>query len=211
MRYSEIFEGRDAPLYHTMDYDKAIDVFENDFMPALWTHNIPGIGKVDGNSFSRNKNLRFRNHVLLTINQRAITKNKIIPLDGHAIFAYTDYPHFRSIDDNRDRNQHDSRKGYNGIGWGDSRSHDGKITRGQPLSEEFVVGDIKNLHTIITEIYLFENVHYYKIIGNKRISELFETAKIFSEKYNIPLKIQPTVQEKLNDYLDKEQYDDDDE
>ena len=50
-----------------------------------------------------------------------------------------------------------------------------------------------------------------KIIGNKRISELFETAKIFSEKYNIPLKIQPTVQEKLNDYLDKEQYDDDDE
>lgn len=206
MRYIDLFEGRDAPLYHTMDYDKAMDVFENDFMPARWTHKIPGIGAVVGNSFSRNKNLRFRNHVLLTVNQRAITKNKIIPLDGNAIFSYTTSG--RSFDRNDfDRNRHDPRKGYKGIGWGDTKSSDGKIIRGQTLSEEFVVGDIKQLHTIITKIYLFMSPNY--MLYERQCFKLFEITKAYSEKYNITLSLSNDFQSIVDEYKEKlEKYDD---
>ena len=48
-------EERGGYLYHGMNEAKALAVFSNDSIPANWQSNLPGIGRVDGNSFSRNK------------------------------------------------------------------------------------------------------------------------------------------------------------
>ena len=150
----DLFEGRNAPLYHTMEYNKAMDVFQNDMMPARWEHKIPGGDIVKGNSFTRNKNLRWGNAIFLICDQQAIAySNKIIPLDGEYAWAHSlDRP----LPYNRqDRLRHQSP-------WGDrevwnSTTKQKEISRTQPLSEEFVVGDIKNLHRIIRKIYLLDS------------------------------------------------------
>lgn len=82
MRYSEIItESRSAPLYHYMDGEKAVNVFNADEMPARWQHDIPGMGKVRGNSFTRNTRYNHGRPVRIVANQeRLAERNRIIPL-----------------------------------------------------------------------------------------------------------------------------------
>lgn len=167
MQISEslLSEGRDAPLYHTMDYKKAEAVFLDDTMEARWGHRIPGYGKVMGNSFTRNKLLRWRDHIMLDIDQSKLAQtHKIIPLDGHMIYTAGHL----------------------------SPSEFGKVRApidrlgSQPLSEEFVVGDIKNLHRYITSITLLE---YRSYAGD--VSYVYQFTSAYAKKWNIPLNHAP--------------------
>jgi hypothetical protein len=163
-----IEEGRDAPLYHSMDFKKSMDVFMNDKMPAKWQHNLPRIGKVFGNSFTRNKNLKWcSNMVSLTMDQTKLSQgHKIIPLDGEAIFQYSISGKLPWHGTLKDRIAH---------------SHD------EPLSEEFVVGDITPLHKYIRSIELGSN-RGCESSGWEAI-QLCELVKDYSQKFGIPLKI----------------------
>jgi hypothetical protein len=203
MKLYDLFEGRDASLYHTMNYDKAMDVFENDMMPARWEHKIPGGDIVKGNSFTRNKNLRHADTVWLIINQNAITNNKIIPLDGEYVWAHS---FDRKLPYNRqDRLRHQDP-------WGDrevwnSITKKNEIQRGQPLSEEFVVGDIKNLHRIITKIVLFDSGQTY--LGPNKSFNLFELTEAYAKKHQIQFEVSQKYQSMIDQYLEWQEYDDD--
>lgn len=195
MFLSDLFEGRQAPLYHTMDYDKAMDVFEHDIMPARWEHKIPGGNIVKGNSFTRNKNLRHGNTVFLIINQQAITNNKIIPLDGEYVWSKSlsggPLPYNR-----QDRLRHNA-------AWADKSDQD----RHETLSEEFVVGDIKNLHRIITKIYLFDSGRI--VLGPTKAYNLHGMTKAYSKKFNLPFDMSEKFKRMVDQFLEWQEYDDD--
>jgi hypothetical protein len=142
--YEFIIEGREGYLYHGMELDKAINVFKNDMIPAMWEHNIPGIGRIKGNSFTRNKLLRW-GFVKLTVDQQKLAQNnKIIPLDA-------DYVHLQKFN-----------KSEKPIPWNAKISDRNQIsphtwfkkTPEEFLQEEFVIGDIKNLHIKLVQIEL---------------------------------------------------------
>lgn len=202
MFLSDIFEGRDAPLYHTMDYDKAMDVFEYDIMPAKWEHKIPGGDILKGNSFTRNKNLRWAKNVFLVCNQRAIAhSNKIVPLDGEYVWA-------NSLDrplpyNRQDRLRHQSPWGDREI-WNPATKQIEK-QRDQPLSEEFVIGDINKVHRIIQKIYLLDSDGLWSTKANN----LYEHVKIYSEKFNIEFEASQKFLRMVKDYQESLEYDDD--
>lgn len=180
--YEFINEGREGYLYHGMELDKAINVFKNDMMPAQWEHNIPGIGRVKGNSFTRNKLLRW-GFVKLTVDQQKLAQNnKIIPLDA-------DYVHLQRFN-----------KSEKSIPWNAKISDRSQIsphtwfkkTPEEFLQEEFVIGDIKNLHTKIVKIELRLDTRFTHNLGDvpKRLFvRAAKYVKEYADKYNIPFEI----------------------
>lgn len=166
-----ITEAREAPLYHGMDSKKALAVFSNDILPAQWTHNIPAMGKVTGNSFSRNKLLKYA-YVVITVDQHRLSQtNKIIPLDG-------EYVH-RAIDGTpspsksaRDRNAIDV--------------YGQKKKPKHLLSEEFVVGDIKPLHKYIIGIKISEPDFGSELLNKSKLLQVTKFCREYAEKWNIP-------------------------
>ncbi len=60
---------------------------------------------------------------------------------------------------------------------------------GTQLAEEFVVGDIKNLHRYISNIEIRET--YGLSVFNTKI--LVDVVTAYATKYNIPFKISPKV------------------
>jgi hypothetical protein len=165
MKISEIlFEGRDAPLYHTMKYTKAMDVFEKDLMEARWYHQIHSKGNTYGNSFTRNKKLLWPGNIVLTINQRKLAQhNKIIPLDG-------DYAHYLT---------HFNGRGYN-------KNFSDRHTRHITLSEEFVIGPIQKLHRCISSIHLHDDNN---ILSPSNLLELYKMTRSYSKTWKIPLTV----------------------
>ncbi len=122
-------ESRLAPLYHFMNFQKMQNVFENDLMPARWIHDIPGIGKVRGNSFTRNPRLEMFRVTKITVDQLKLSQtHKIIPLDGQATFSRSSSWTIHRTDRNTVRPDR------------------------LLLMEEFVFGDIKNLHIFISNM-----------------------------------------------------------
>lgn len=105
-------EGRDAPLFHSMDERKAMDVFKKDKMEARWDHTIPwtkpgGMDNYDdpkttnksvwkhredmtvkGNSFTRNRWAWFSGsyNTMLEVDQAKLNQtNRIITIDGDLV------------------------------------------------------------------------------------------------------------------------------
>lgn len=176
MFYYELFEGRDALLYHTMDIYKAEMCFKNDEMPAKWEHKFLLTGKkIKGNSFSRNRNLIFNVPVGLVINQILLAQtHKIYAIDGQKTFFYTAYG---DIDNYiKDRNTKDN----NAI-----------------LSEEFVIGDIKELHKYIERVEIFGKSVLFCESALKICNIAFE----YCEKWNISLTIEKEIIKLVNDHL----------
>ena len=169
MKVNEILtEGRDAPLYHNLSSDKAEAVFSNDSIPGLWEHDLPGMGRVRGNSFTRNRLYRDGYPVQLVVDQAKLAQtHKIIPVNAELIHRMNMANHLRRSSgkepltimtmpaDALDRHKHVQNQ----------------------MSEEFVVGDINNLHQYVTKIIL------YKGIGAGGMHFLNEYAK----KFKIPL------------------------
>lgn len=173
---SIIAEERGGYLYHGMKGDKAWAVLTHDSMPAGWQTNIPGIGRVNGNSFTRNKLYGTEYHwggylVRLVIDQARLAQtHRMIPVNaellhrlaqsnnvqrqlGIPIATIQDMPR-----DARDRSKRDPR---------------------ERMDEEFVVGDIKNLHNYVVEIELFA--------GAPIEPPTARTILEYSKKYNIPV------------------------
>lgn len=134
MRFFEI--ESEEHLYHSMTIEKAKIVFETDVMVAHHEHDIPVLGLTKGNSFTRNPKLKWHRDITLIVDKRKLRNhNKIIPLDGEYIWWKTQ----GGMYSRRDR--------YDG-GIGNFNE--------QLISEEFVLGNIKNVHRIITSIKLEE-------------------------------------------------------
>lgn len=187
MRANEfITEGREGFLYHGMELDKAVNVLSNDTMPAQWEHTIPGLGKVRGNSFSRNPKLRW-GWVTLTVDHAKLAQNnRIIPLDAEYVQAH------RGTDPKTRMNLHPDIS---------DRSHAGQWsgTKKKPdefLQEEFVVGDIKNLHKKIVMIKLIGNPKFLKSMNDptkQQFKKMANLIKKYAETYNIKYNIDPRV------------------
>ncbi len=190
MRFSEITEGRSAPLYHYMELTKAIDVFDHDVMEARWAHVIPQIGRVVGNSFSRNAFLHFPRPIRLVVSQARLAQtNRIIPLDGERIFYHTG-------------------EGQYGANVAARKLQPSKISDRtsnkfhlNTWAEEFVVGDIKSLHRYIEQIeYRFVNG-----MGSWDMMDLRECVTKYSTKYKVTVVIDPRIDEHIG--LTKKRWD----
>lgn len=157
-------EGRDAPLYHHMEHDKAVIVFEADTLEPWWTHDVPGLGILKGTSMTRNASMTMRRPVTLVIDQRRISQtNRIVPLDGELVFAHTlGY-----------RKMHDRRRHY----------VEPKDKAMFTLAEEFVVGVVKPLHVAVVRIVL----HADTFLSGAQSWAVYEAARAYSKKWNVPI------------------------
>ncbi len=180
MRAWELFEGIqlneviEDNLYHYMSPQKALSVFSSDDMPGKWVHNIPELGEVKGNSFTRNKrfsgssNNRF---IKLTVDKNKLqANNKIIPLDAEKVYTYT-------------RKRQEQPK--NASKFSDIRISDRSLNkrfRDHAMSEEFVVGDIVNLNRMLIKIEIVQN----PIISNELdANQAADLAEEYAEKHGI--------------------------
>lgn len=192
MKITEILsEGRDAPLYHMMGEQKAAYVFTKDAMPARWTHNIPGVGKVSGNSFSRNKFLQQEENMVvrITVDQSQLARrHKIVPLNANLIHGFTQHTDFLNDYgmDPETISQYRARK---------DEPDDRLSLDKDRFDEEFVIGDINQIHRYITAIELWGDLNYIEDNG-KFLVPMFNYAR----QFNIPLSI-PQEAQKLVDKL----------
>jgi hypothetical protein len=144
--------GRYAPLYHVMDVHKAYAVFTGDAMPARFKHFDPVARQlVSGNSFSRNPGMCVRptDCFRITVDQEALrNRHRFIPFDADA--AYERYCRFIRDDDQVNWEEFEDYWDAYDL---DPREADRSKSRwGQQWSEEFVLGDIKELHRYVTKI-----------------------------------------------------------
>lgn len=163
-------EGRDAPLYHNLSSAKAASVFSNDSMPGLWQHDFPGMGRVSGNSFTRNRLYRDGYPVQLVVDQAKLAQtHKIIPVNAELIH--------RMNMANSARRTYDKDPNLLTPQDMDSSAWDRSKRAQDQMSEEFVVGDIDNLHRYITKIVLHKGI---SAGGMHFLNE-------YSKKFKIPL------------------------
>lgn len=198
-------------LYHGMSYSKALDVFYSDTMPAKFAHKFPIFSKskeltanqtqtVMGNSFTRNKNLAW-DYVQLTVDRNILAQhNKIVPLDGQLVNDFKNSFAFHKSVDNRFKSNIVSARKYDPATGQmiptDYRKWD--YDRGMPgdaLSEEFVIGDIKNIHRCIVKIELinpkWDNSRKGRAddpITLEKINRLVRSITAYGQHYNIPVE-----------------------
>jgi hypothetical protein len=173
MKALEILQefSRSAPLFHIMQWKKAKNVFETDHMPGRFEHDIPGYGKVLGNSLTRNQNISWYGSTILQMNQTKLAQRfKIIPLNGEFVLAY--------------KQTQDLKNTYKDRG-------------SSELAEEFVVGDIKNLHIYVDKITI-KYKHEFRFASKDEKLEIYHIPKAYAEKWNIPIIIAPEIIEFAN-------------
>jgi hypothetical protein len=185
MQLHDIFEARQAALYHFMPHAKTVAVFESNTMDAQWKHLLKG-ERVAGNSFTRNPHLNWHGtNIRLTVDQQRIAMtNKIIPLDGERAFMASIGSTNKTSRD-RVMNSHIRPKGADWVQ--------------VQLYEEYVVGPIKNLNRCITEIRFFMNSDH--ILRGSWSVELAEVVQAYGTKYNIPVVITPEAAKYVQDTL----------
>ena len=170
MLLSDLFESKSAPLYHWLANDKLKSMIERDEMLGKWEHYMPIEGKTfNGNSFSRNPRLVIDYYsVRLTLDQAKLSSSfKIIPTDGSYVFHGKGVHQMTNVVDKKVRLKHL-----------DNLRDRSFLSDKKNFSEEFVVGDIKNLHKYITEIAIDTKFHAYK-------KYLIEYCKKFNIKFNL--------------------------
>jgi hypothetical protein len=191
MRFSEIInEGRDADLYHNLDYRKIAPVLSNNSLPALWQHDIPGLGKIKGNSFTRNSlyGTEYQHggySVQLVFDQAKLAqRHRIIPVNAEMVHTLnrTNYSRRRS--------------GLPDFTVKDMGKYDMDRTKRQAaarMDEEFVVGDIKNLNNYLKEIRVF------RIPDAAAPYYLYQ----YSTQYKIPLVMSEQVKKNYTSMLNR--------
>ena len=182
MRWIELTESRSAPLYHFMEWEKAKSVFQTDCMDARWMHEIPSLGEVYGNSFTRNAHKHFSRPFRIAVDQLKLSsRHKIIPLDGERIFRQTGGLRFDTMRDRR-------------------------INPTDALAEEFVVGAIKGLHRFISAVEM-PRIGYS--MPDWKMEDMRDAASRYCEQWNIPFTLDPTVAKRFEEIADNRQYDED--
>lgn len=192
MRITEIItEGREANLYHGMTEKKSLAVLHNDSMPALWQHNVPGMGRVAGNSLSRNKFYGIETvdgdySIRLVLDQARLAQtHKMFPVDGELLYNISQTNQARrelntqrppelqkpEIVDPRDANPENSDRYKTRVGY--------------QMSEEFVVGNINQLHRYIKEIQVLDKLYW------SCDTDLGYLIDKYSKKFRIPLTGSP--------------------
>jgi len=174
--------GRYAPLYHVMDVHKAVAVFTGDAMPARFTHfDVVGRRMVSGNSFSRNPGMAVRatDCIRITVDQDALrNRHRLIPFDADA--AYERYCRF--MDDDGNMNWEEFEDYWDAHDY-DPRETDRRKSRwGQQWSEEFVLGDIRELHRYVTRI----EVNYQ---DHPRWHAAQSAANTFADRFGIEIEM----------------------
>ena len=195
-----VIEGRDSPLYHVIGEKKAATIFAHDSMPANWQHNIPGAGRVAGNSFSRNKMFNMFHNAgefgwvcRLVVDQAKLAQtHKIIPIAAATIYNMGSHNAHMPPEHKKDINQY-------------LKSYPGHKERGNPKydkydqsSEEFVIGDIDQLHKYITRIDIWSDVSSTEDKG-MFLSHLFS----YAEEFGIPVNVSPEAKASVNRLLAK--------
>jgi hypothetical protein len=143
-----INEGRDADLYHWLDYNKVYNLVAKDVIYAKWKHIIDN-KTVFGNSLTRNKNLSYVYQIRLTFDQsKLINNHKIIPIDGEKVF------HINGEHDSYNKTDRTPHK----FGISNYNESPYKNWNQNILAEEFVLGDIKNAHKYIKKIEIFNSL-----------------------------------------------------
>jgi hypothetical protein len=194
MRVHEIFnegiieEGRDAPLYHTMDFQKTVSVLKNDAIPANWDHLIPKVGRVRGNSFTRSKVFTMGGRFIrLVVDQAKLAQtNRIMPVDGERIFRHTLKT---DLDKNPERDELTL------------ASRGDRQINTNPLQEEFVIGDIKRLHRCIIRIEVSKS-NFYNISGAESF-ELHDLLEAYGKKYGVEISFDPAFLEALEEIKER--------
>ena len=177
-------EGRDQSLYHWMNPIKANSVFASDRMEARWTHRIDG-RDVMGNSFTRNSHFDWGRMIRLTVDQTRLTQtNKIIPLDGEYVFSRT-HGHTET-DWRKARPFYMDRHAFSKLGRKASLV----------MAEEFVVGDINNLHRCLKQI----EIHPLNVSGGKFVA-CFISAHGYAAHFDVPLMVTSRAQEQWDEIM----------
>lgn len=171
MFLDELFEGVSPQLLtHKMRMDKAIEVLASDAMKATWTHHIPSLKRdVAGTSFSRGQNTFSRAVVVELSRERLSQDHKIMPLDAEVVFRA-----FAGIS----QEEIARLPGY----------ADRRINRpaGQ-MKEEFVVGDVMQLHRYLTRVVLTGEGTY----SDNELLNFYSMAQEYCTKFNIELVVRP--------------------
>lgn len=186
MRWQELQEARQAPLYHTMDARKAFYCFDNDAMPARWKHVIDG-REVMGNSFSRNPNYEHGGRpVRFVVDQQMLaTRHKIIPVDGERAFRTT-------------ANAEEGSSTYSlGKGMRDRNINQRRLGSDGALQEEFVVGDIRDLSRFIQCVELC-SPDFYMMTGADAV-RLLDEATAYADKHQLDRKFHPKFIENVEE------------
>jgi hypothetical protein len=141
-----------------MEVDKAVDVLKNDRFTRLWKHETHE-GSFEGISFSRNPNFHYGNKALrLVLNlQKVKQKYKIVQLDAERAFHHSvENPRWYVIKD-RKLNKN-----------------------GQQYAEEFVLGDLKDLHKYIERIEIMKTASH-----SRKFSDLQDAVNEYAKKWKI--------------------------
>ena len=175
MRFTEFLsEGATGTLYHVMEMNKADDVFINDAMPARWMHEIDG-REVTGNSFSRNPHFWFDGDRVIRISidlAKLRTHNKVLSVDAERAHALT-YHKNNYFDPPTDRDMN-------------------AMNKTSQFREQFVVGNINNIHRMI------EKIEIRKPKSTAGFIPFVKEVEEYAKKYNIPLVIDPSVTHFIN-------------
>lgn len=158
-------ESRRAALYHWMEGIKIENVLGSDMLQGRVIHPVPGMGDIKGVSLSRNKLFTFgdRGEVRLTMDQEKLaTRFKLLPLDGEAAFRR----HNELEPTVTDRGNTDREA------W--------------KFAEEFLVGDIPELHRYVTHIFIKQRS---QVVPVKQYIACAE----YSKRWSIPLITDPVT------------------
>jgi hypothetical protein len=133
--------------------------FKSDAIGARWQHNIPGMGVVTGSSFTRNK--RFDDpvqgykqayNVKLVVDQSKLSRrHKIVPVNAELLH--------RSAMKNNSRRSYGEPEDWDITKTGAHAFDRTKTDITYRMDEEFVIGDIKNLHEYVNAIIINKVTH----------------------------------------------------
>lgn len=182
----EISNSNYSDLYHWSSIEKIQRIIHDDTMYGKFKHIINRKEYV-GNSLSRNNRMIITNYnIRITLDQEKLKHNyRMFTVDAEIIHRKIDvrkpelYPSRIKIND-RSPNKTNT--------FGDSPIK--KDFNNYIFAEEFILGDIKNVHKYIKEIKITDNKNWMvKKLSNK----LIENLKWYCNKFDIPLIVQDNI------------------
>lgn len=189
-----LLERRQSPLYHFMDNAKTKAVFSSDTMEARWGHSIQVYDdrkkkmttvlnpKQTNRSFGirnleKEEELRKKDSWAPPASPRmwgnSFTRNPKLTMPVYAV---------QLVVDEGKLNQTNKIIPVNGQLLYHRHSTGHGLDKERELSEEFVLGDIKNLHRVIVKIFLLDSAE----------NEIHELTNRYAAAWHIPVELRPT-------------------
>ena len=157
MKLTDLFEEAHQ-LYHLTEFDKALDLLEHDKFTRLWKHETKE-GDYEGVSFSRNPKFHYGDKpVRFVVDlQKVKQKYKIVTLDAERAFHHSiENPRWYVIKDRK------------------------LNSNGQQYAEEFVLGNLDQLHKYLLRIELLKPV-----ANVVKMNQLKTALEAYSKKWKV--------------------------